>query len=177
MVRKEYRRAVAELFLERLAECAPDFERVLLASPLLFGGESIFRWDISEDFHAFVLLVPSPQGHQAFTVELAWSCFARFPEAGMRPSVMLGPDDPQPTALDEGIVRLGGLASRTDVWWSLPDPAMERPGSVEALQESMEPIPSRAARTHASEAVDAAVTMLVDVGIPFLVAAEAASHD
>ncbi|MDH3207144.1 MAG: hypothetical protein OEO79_11065 [Gemmatimonadota bacterium] len=167
-MRKEYRKAVRELFSRRLDEMLPNFHAVKLKSPLLFGGESVFRWAAGGELVCFVILVPDPKGRQSFTVELGWSGLGRFPEGSSRPTLMLGPDDPDPVDVEEGIVRLGNLASRDDSWWDLPDPTLERPGDLRVLQSSMEPIDSAIAIGHAEGPVNAALDVLVQDGHSFL---------
>ncbi|NNF27034.1 MAG: hypothetical protein HKN73_07440, partial [Gemmatimonadetes bacterium] len=164
----EYRRAVEKLFARGLADRLPGFEPVRVSSPLLFGGEKAYRWRATQSFDAHVLLVPSPQGHQSFTVEIAWSDRGRFPEGGMRPSVMLAPGDPWPTDVNEGIVRLGGLAGTSDAWWHLPDPAVENPGDLDALVESTKLISPTVAEAYAEEPVSQALASLERHGVPFV---------
>lgn len=157
-----------ERFTEALAERLPAFEPTKVDAPVLFGGQTVFRRALCDGLHVFVVLTPDAKGRQAFTVELAWSTSARFPEVTMSPSLMLGPDDPDPIDQDEAIVRLGGLAERADRWWDLPDPARSKPGDLEALRRSLEPVPHDVARRRAARPVNAAVSMLVESGVPFL---------
>ena len=166
-MRKEYRKAVRARFIRGLLEALPGFELVKVKAPLLFGGETVFRWAASDSLHCFVILVPDAKGRQAFTVELAWSAAARFPEATSRPTLMLGPEAPWPVDVPEGIVRLGDLTDGQDTWWSLPDPAMERPGDLHALQESLLPVSASVAMDHAEAPVDAALVALAEGGVGF----------
>jgi len=101
----------------------PGFDPVKVEAQVLFGGETVFRWAASDQLDCFVFLVPDPKGRQSFTIELAWSTEGRFPEATSRPTLILGAEDPDPTDVEEGVVRLGDLADRRDAWWNLPDPA------------------------------------------------------
>lgn len=166
-MRKEYRKAVRAAFTEGLAEAAPGFERVRVSSPLLFGGETVFRWSPRGGVVGWLLVVPDAK-RQAFTVEVGWSSSDRFPEFGMRPSVMLGAGDPWPVEPAEGFVRLGGLANGTDRWWELPDPAMERLGDVEALAASLEPVGDVAAARDAAAPVADALAHVTRYAVPFL---------
>lgn len=166
-MRKEYRRAVRELFTQGMAERLPQFEAAKVKAPILFGGETVFRWAASPSLHCFILLVPDARGQQAFTVEAAWSREARFPEVSSKPTLMLGPEDPEPLDVPEGIVRIGDLASRTDLWWTLPDPAMERPGDLAALQESIEPISAAEARARVNDSVAASLAVVAEAGVAF----------
>lgn len=167
-MRKEYRRAATRLLAKTLEERSPGFGRVKVASDLLLGGETVFRWRPCERVHAFVLLVPHPSGHQAFTLEVAWSARARFPEGTSRPTIFLGLEDPDPVHVPEGILRIGDLDGRKDRWWHLPDPAMERPGDITALQESLEPIDAGEAEKRVSSRIAAALESLERSGMPFL---------
>ena len=166
-MRKEYRRAVREEFAERLADLAPGFRLAKVESPLLFGGESVFQWSPGGGFIGWLLLIPDTK-RQAFTLEVGWSRVERFPELGMRPSVMLGPDDALPVDVPEGFVRLGGLSARTDLWWELPDPALARPSDLSALAVSLEPISRGQAAAHAAKPVAAAMQVVDGHALPFL---------
>ena len=166
-MRKEYRRAVRELFTRGMASRFPHFEPIKVKAPILFGGDSVFRSEPKPGVSHFVLLVPDARGRQAFTVEFAWSNAGRFPDVSSRPSVFLTPDDPPPKQVEEGIVRLGSLVSRTDRWWSLPDPAVERPGDLKALQASLEPIADEVALADAETPVQSALTLLQEEGVAF----------
>jgi hypothetical protein len=166
-MRKEYRKAVRARFIRSLSSALPGFELAKVRSPLLFGGETVFRWTVADTLHCFVILAPDPKGRQAFTVELAWSTAGRFPEGSARPTLVLGPGAPWPVDVPEGIVRLGDVRDGQDAWWSLPDPALERPGSLEALQESVAPVTPAAAMDRAEAPVDTAILALVDGGVGF----------
>ena len=166
-MRKEYRQAVRRLFTDGLAEALPGFVPCKVAAPTLVGGESVYCRTAVGALRCSVLLVPDAKGRQAFTVELAWSIRDPFPEVGMRPSLMLGPEDPDPVDNPAAIVRLGGIARREDVWWDLPDPAMERPGDLDALRESMMPIEPDVAEERAGPAVRDALAMLEASAGPF----------
>jgi len=166
-MRKEYRRAIRERVAAGLERDLPAFKPVKIQSRVLFGGESVFRWPACSQLHCFILLVPSPTGRQAFTLELAWSDKGRFPDVTSRPTVMVAPGDPPPIELEEAIVRLGALAGRGDLWWELPDPALERPGDIAALQESIEPLSVSVATERAVGPVNEALQVLSDVGLTF----------
>jgi hypothetical protein len=167
-MRKEYRKAVRAEFATRLAVVAPGFDPVKVSAAVLGGGESVFRWAPCGSLHTFVILVPSPTGHQAFTLEVAWSTAGRFPEVTARPSLVLGADDPLPIDVEEGILRIGDLGERRDVWWHLPDPAVERPGDLEALKRSLEPISPADATEVVRPRVEEAVDVLLRSAEPFL---------
>lgn len=166
-MRKEYRKAVREAFSKRLAELAPGFALVKVDSPLLFSGETVFQWSPGGRFLGWILLVPDSK-RQAFTLEVGWSNAGAFPEFGMRPSVVLGPDDPLPVDLPAGFVRLGGLSSGTDQWWHLPDAALEKPADLAALQASLEPLSAEAAARAAGAPVKAALELVREHGLGFL---------
>ena len=156
--------------IRTLSARAPVLEYVKVKAPVLMGGETVFRWAPSA-FHGFVLLVPSPQGHQAFTLEIGWSARSRFPEVNARPSIVIGPEDPEPLDVPEGIVRLGGLMRRGDYWWELPNPPLEDPGSVEALRWSVERLSAEEANREVLPRIESAVGALLQHGMPFLEAA------
>lgn len=58
--------------------------------------------------------------------------------------------------------------SRKDLSWILPDPALERPGDLDALKKSLEPLAPKQALEHARGPVAAALDVLDESGIPFL---------
>ncbi len=168
MMRKEYRWAVRERFSRGIAELLPGFVPRKVRSQLLFGDETVFAWEAGQGLLVFVLLVPDAKGRQSFTVELGWSVHNRFPEGSIRPSIILGPTEEIPPDLEEAIIRLGSLVSPTDLWWDLPDPALERPGDLEALRAGLEPIERDIAIAHAEAAVSAALDTLMEKGLPLL---------
>lgn len=166
-MRKEYRKAVRELFTRGMQSRLPQFEPTRVNAPILFNGETVFCWEASNRLHCFVLLVPNSRGHQSFTVELGWSHAARFPDVSSKPTLMLGAGDPNPVDVSEGIVRLGAIVSRNDVWWELPDPALQQPADLAALQESIKPISTSVARQRASGPVEACLVALEGDGVDF----------
>jgi len=167
-MRKEYRKAVRERLTQGLRRLDPSFAEVKVVSPVLGFGESVFESSVCDGLRAFLLLIPSPTGQQAFTLEIGWSTKGRFPDVGARPSTILGLGDRLPIHQSEAILRIGDLAGTADCWWQLPDPAVERPGDLQALQESIEPIDSaRAAEVVAAPVVEA-LKLVAEVALPFL---------
>lgn len=167
-MRKEYRKAVREQLTTGLRRLDSSFAEVKVVSPVLVSGESVFESSVCDGLTTFLLLFPSPTGQQAFTLEVGWSTEGRFPDVVARPSKILGPADPIPIHESEVILRIGDLAGTGDRWWQLPDPAVERPGDLQALQESIEPIdPGKAAETVAAS-VSEALELIAEVTLPFL---------
>lgn len=167
-MRREYRKAARRQFSAAVEEQLGGFEPAHVDAPILGGDETVFRWVPSDGLHAFLLLVPSPTGHQAFTIELAWSTRGRFPDASMRPTIALGPNAASPIDVDEAVVRLGDLASGEDVWWQLPDPGLDHPGDLDALARSLEPLTAEVADADVAPRMDEAVRTLLQHGVPFL---------
>lgn len=167
-MRREYRKAVRQRFREAMEARLPEFGLVKIRAPILFAGDTVFRRVAGPDLHTFILLVPAASDRPTFTVEVGWSSLGRFPEISMRPSVIPGPPDPPPLDLPEGVIRLGGLHDGSDLHWRLPDPALDRPGDLEALQDSLEPVPPEEALKLAGEPVSRAMDILLESGISFL---------
>jgi hypothetical protein len=162
-MRREYGLALRESFQRCLRERLPRFEALGIKNNYVSAGERIFRWKMREPLHAWVVVVPHDK-REAFTVELAWSRLARFPELSMRPC-----PDPSPTH-DECAVRLAELAGHGDRWWSLDDE--RRPGSLEEqldlLRASLEPVAADVAAARVQRRVDEAVLLLESHGLPYL---------
>jgi hypothetical protein len=167
-MRKEYGKALRDAFAERMREDVPEFEPQHVASDYVFPGERLFRWIPVEPIHCWVILKPDAKGREAFTVELGWSTRGRFPQLSMRPTPLASPTQPEAFERDECVARLSELRDGQDRWWSLPDPAVERPGDLDALVASLEPIAASAAQQAVAPLVDDAVAAVREYGMPYL---------
>jgi hypothetical protein len=167
-MRKEYGKQLRSLFLKRLREAAPEFEPTRVTSKYLFPGERAFRWIPFEPLHCWIILTPSLKGHESFTVEVGWSVHRRFPELGMRPSLMPSLDAATAYSRDECVARVKELRGDTDHFWQLPDPAVENPGDLQALLQSMESVSADEARAVIEPLVTDAIAVTVKHGLPFL---------
>ncbi len=108
-MRKEYGVALRDLFTVLLSRACPLFECVKKPRILAgFPGEHTYRWPVTANQHAWVVLVPD-QKREAFTIELGWSRKGRFPQLTMRPS-FAHPKDAGPE--DEYLMPLGGTGAR-----------------------------------------------------------------
>jgi hypothetical protein len=167
-MRKEYGKELRTLFPKRLREVAPEFEPARVSSTYLFAGERAFRWVPFEPVHCWIILSPSAKGHQAFTVEVGWSVYARFPELGMRPTPLPSLDAATAYPREECVVRVKELRTDQDQFWHLPDPAVENPGDMQALIRSLEPLPADDARAAVAPLVEEAISATVEHGLPYL---------
>ena len=167
-MRKEYGRVLRRLFDERMRAELPQFEPVRLTSDYVWPGERLFRWDAGEGLYCWVILNPSAKGQQSFTVEVGWSCLGRFPELGSRPSVMAPPSLDEVAEMPEGTLRVASIRDGGDAWWELPDPALEKPGDLQALLESMGPIRGEAAAAEVEPLVIDAIEQVRRHGVPYL---------
>jgi hypothetical protein len=167
-MRKEYAKALRDAFAKRMREDVPQFELQRVASDYVIPGERLFRWIPVEPIHCWVILKPDAKGREAFTVEVGWSTRGRFPELSMRPTPLASPAQPEALERDECVARLPELRVGEDRWWTLPDPAVERPGDLAALVASLEPISASAARQAVAPLVDDAVAAVREYGVPYL---------
>ncbi|MCG8588354.1 MAG: hypothetical protein MJE66_03610 [Proteobacteria bacterium] len=165
-MRKEYGRALRELFDTGLGKVAPEYERVSISSPYLSPPERTYRFVASETLHCWILLCPHPSGHEAFTVEVGWSREGRFPALSVRPSPVLDPAAAEDQR--ECVLRVPWLRDGGDAWWELPNPAVSRPGDTAALQESLEPMAPERAEALVGPLVDDALEALATAGLPYL---------
>jgi hypothetical protein len=174
-MRKEYGKALRQLFTERLREELPEFDAVRITSRYLFPGERAFRWVPQEPLHCWIILSPDGKGREAFRVEIGWSLQARFPELSMRPSPIDPSDFEAAAAESECVIRVASLRQRIDAAWELPDPglsALEAGAGTDdvlaGLRRSLEPIDAARAHADVSPLVDDAIAALRDDGMPFL---------
>lgn len=166
-MKKAYRNALRKRFTKALARAAPEWAPTTVRSIHVGPGETLFRRDVP-GLALWIVLVPDAKGRDAFTVELGWSVHGRFPEVGMRPSAHPSAARTE-LADDEGTVRLPGLWSNVDPWWTVWDPLDA------TLADPMAAVARMAERPSAQEAdaeiaplVDGAVARLVELGPPYL---------
>jgi hypothetical protein len=166
-MRKEYGAALRELFTELLDSACPSFEWVKKPS-ILAGvpGERAYRWTVTENEHAWVVLVPD-QKREAFAIELGWSRKGRFPQLTMRPSYA----HPKDAGLeDEYLCRLGELARGTDWWWMIEELPLcaTQDQIMDYIIAQTKPISPEAARSRVIPHVQEAIEDFERFGLPFL---------
>ncbi len=173
-MRKEYGKALRELFARGMRDRFPQFAPARVSSRYVFPGERLFRWAPAESLHCWVILSPDGKGREAFYVEIGWSRLGRFPELGMRPSCA-DPRSADVAGERECVVRLRSLREPHDSGWELPDPALAATEGnaspedvVRALQRSLLPISPSQADADVAPLVEDAFTRLRDDGVPFL---------
>ncbi len=170
-MRKEYGIALRELFTELFVSSYPFFEWVKKPSILpgfvtAWPGERAYRWPVTANQHAWVILVPD-QKREAFTIELGWSRKGRFPQLNMRPS-FAQPEDAGPEG--EYLCRLGELAKGTDCWWVIEElPLCATQEQIMAyLMAQTKPISPETAGSRITPHVQEAIEEFERFGLPFL---------
>ena len=166
-MRKQYGRALRELFAEGLAHASPEFEAVRKHEPLVgVPGERAFRRAVSPEVVQWLVVVPHQQA-EAFFVEVGWSRLGRFPQLTMRPS-FVRPADAGP--VDEVLLRLRELAGENDMGWTIEAPPLggTRDEMLAYMVAQTAPLAPEVARARVAPLVGEALRMWVDVGRPFL---------
>lgn len=167
-MRKEYGAALRRGFTTALRAAFPEFEPVALQSMYVFPGERLFRWVPFEPLHCWIILVPGRTGGESFSVEIAWSARARFPELSMRPS-----PETSGGSRDEHALRIRRPSDPAEVWWRLPDPVLDTIESGRApdelvLRAAVEPIPAARAAADVAPGIAEAIELLRVWGVPYL---------
>lgn len=170
VMRKEYGKALRQLFSAEMNNLLPRFLPVKLSSLYILPGERPFRWIPVEAVHLWILLCPDQKGREAFTVEIGWSKLGRFPELSMRPSFRAPSSGREEFALDEYVCRLGMLVSGDDSWWELESPAdlNSQEAYLAYLQAKISSISPEEADRIVRPHVEDAVEKLCLHGIPYL---------
>ena len=172
-MRKEYGKALREMFATEMQQVFPAFESVRLKSRFVAPGERLFRWVPYEPLHCWVILEPHHK-YEQFVLNIGWSNRARFPELPVR-SPFVEPTDFEATAsLDECVFRIRGVGETTEHWFELPDPLLEGlrqtdPDVLMAkMEESEKPVTREQALVDVPPRVREAIALLADVGVPYL---------
>lgn len=170
-MRKEYGKALRAVFTQEMKAHLPQFLPIKVSSFYIFPGEKAFRWVPAEPNHFWIILCPDQKGREAFTLELGWSRFGRFPELGTRPSTKVPSKNRDEFALDEYVCRLGMLMTGEDLWWRLENP-LEYLDSQETymayLQQKVSPISQEEATRVVTPHVEDAVEKLRLYAVPYL---------
>ena len=169
-MRKEYGKALRDMFTAEMKSQLPGFVPVKVTSPYIGPGERAFRWVPAEPLHCWILLCPDQKGREAFTVEVGWSRLGRFPELSMRPSSAVPSPGRDELALDEYVCRLGEIVAGGDFWWELE--SNESPDTQEAymayLQAKVTPVSPQEAKRIVQPHVQDALDKLRFHGVPYL---------
>jgi hypothetical protein len=174
-MRKEYGKALRELFAARMKAEFPEWRSVSAPKPWYWPGERIFVQDRHPAAWLLVILQPDLKDHDAFNIEIGWSIHRRVPELSMRPC----PDNPnsdEAVNRDEYVCRLSDLLpERSNIhgwvngWVIDPRTFSANPEeSFSALVERQTKISAEQARAAVSPFVENAVTALRRYGIPYL---------
>lgn len=164
-MRKEFGKVLRESFSRQMKSVAPEYTEVKVESQYIWPGERAFRKTMDEQLSCWVVLSPNPKGYDEFTLMLGWSNFGRYPELSAIPSLLSPTPDHSEFAEKEYLIRLPELWSGKD-WWVIKKPVVT--SSVLQLQASIAPVSPKAAVDLVLPQVEAAISKLVDIGIPYL---------
>lgn len=174
-MRKEYSKAVRDLFTARMQAELPEWRSVTAPKPWYWPGERVFVRDRHVAAWLVVVLVPDLKDHDAFSVEIGWSIHKRVPELSMR----LCGDDPRDTTplnRDEYLCQLSELIPNREklhgyvASWVI-DPrtfSMHTDEVQAALLERQTKLSAAQARSAVAPFVDDAILALTQYGIPYL---------
>ncbi|QGU32904.1 hypothetical protein [Thermochromatium tepidum] len=174
-MRKEYGKALRELFTARMKADFPEWRPVSAPKQWYWPGERVFVQDSYPGVWLVVVLVPDLKDHDAFYVEIGWSIHKRVPELSMRPC----PDDPRSEAAlnrDEYLCSLGELIPGGDKLhgdvhgWVIDHRtfSVDSGEILTALLERQTRLGAEQARAAVSPFVDNAIAALAEYGVPYL---------
>jgi hypothetical protein len=174
-MRKEYGKALRELFAARMQADFPGWRAVPPPTPWYWPGERLYVLDNHPVAWLVIVLQPNLKDHDAFNVEVGWSVLRRVPELSMRPP----PDDPhsdEAIQKDEYVCRLSELLPETGTQqgWTERWVIDRRTYSVDAAEilaaftERLTRISAEQARSTLTPFVDDAMSALKHCGIPYL---------
>lgn len=165
-MRKEYGKALRALFAAEMRRVAPHFEETKVTSVFLWPGDRAFCWKPNDGFVCWIVLSPSKNDYDEFTVLIGWSQHGRYPElnmipCGKRPS-------PNRDEFDQGeyLTRLPYLVTQEDQWWTVEE--FHVPRSVADIEAKLAPIPPFRARQAVATLVNEAIGQIEAVGMPYL---------
>lgn len=165
-MRKEYGKAVRQLFAARMQEVAPQFEAAKVKAACFWPGQRAWRWRVTDNIVCWIVLSPSQKDYDEFTVLVGWSTSGGYPALTMVPSFELPDAAKTEFAQAEYLARLPFLWGKVDSWWVVREFRMAR--TVEELQASIAPIAEADALRQAAPLVDDAIDKLVAFGLPYL---------
>jgi len=170
-MRREYGKALREMFAARMKAGLPDWRPIKTVNPWYWPGERIFVQDGHPTGWMVVVLQPSLKDHDAFHIEIGWSIHRRAPELSMRPCAD-APNSEEASNRDEYLCRLGDL---------LPDRQLENGWVIDrrtfsadpdetlaALIERQTRLGAEQARATLAPFVEDAVNALQRYGVPYL---------
>ena len=172
-MRKEYGKALRELFAAEVKRAFPEFEAVGVKSRFVAPGERVFRWVPYEPLHCWIVL-ETHHKYEQFAVSIGWSNRARFPELPARPSLVDPADFEATASLDECVFRIRGVDQTTEHWFELPDPMLEGLRQtdpevlVAKLEESERPVTREQALVDVPPRVREAIALIAAEGVPYL---------
>lgn len=169
-MRKEYGKALRACFAKKMKSSIPEYVEEKVKSRYISPGERGFRKKFNESLHCWIVLAPSLQGYDEFTVMVGWSNFGRYPELRGIPSWIVPSASRAEFAEAEYLTRLPMLHRGRDDWWVVKP--FRTFGSVEEIVEeitaSMAPVPGMEAEALVQPLVDDAVNKLIKIGLPYL---------
>ena len=173
-MRKEYGKALRDIFAERMQRDHPEWTPVAAPKPWYWSGERVYVQQRGPMWLVLVLQ-PNLKDYESFHIEVGWSRLGRVPELSMRPSFAT-PGTPEALACEEYVCRLSELvpAAATDreLWdgWVVEPfvTAESVEESVAVMAARLEKIGAAEARARVAPHLEDAFGALVAFGIPYL---------
>jgi hypothetical protein len=165
-MRKEYTKALNNLFEKEMRERLPQFDLKKIKSTYLWPGEQPYLWSPLEDVHLYVILSPGLKGDDEFSLDIAWSKKGRFPEIGARAA---GTPLPGYKEFESSkfACRLTTLANSQQEFWRLYDKNLLTEDPVKLMFLQAATLTREDAERAVSPLVKDAVNLLVVKGIPY----------
>jgi hypothetical protein len=173
-MRKEYGKALRDIFAERMRRDHPEWTPVAAPKPWYWSGERLYVQQRGQVWLVLVLQ-PNLKDHESFHIEVGWSRLGRVPELAMRPSFAT-PGTPEALACEEYVCRLSELVPAAATSRDLSDGWVVEPLVIaESVEESVAVMAARLEKIGAGEArarvgphLQDAFRVLVAYGIPYL---------
>ena len=170
-MRKEYGKALREIFATKMQTDLPNWRPVRLPKAHYWGGERAYMLDIPSAAWLVIILEPNVKDHDAFDIEVGWSLHRRVPELGMRPCVE-DPNSAEAVARDEYLCRLSDLVGDQDYQngWVIDRRTFssDPDETLAALIDRQTRISAEEARSAVFPFVEDALLVLARHGVPYL---------
>lgn len=167
-MRKEYSKALKQLFRNRLRKIALEFDEIKIKNPV-YSGQSSYLWVPNEGLACFILLVPNPKGDDTYTIEVGWSTSGQLPiitEGSWITNYQLTSDHKE---FDQSVcvLRLGSIYMGKDIWWTIGDQWDVTKLKLEDYM-NQKPLSKEEAIKDVENSLDEAFSLLVEHGINLL---------
>lgn len=170
-MRKEYGKALRELFAARMETTLPSWKSVKPPKSHYFPGERAFVLDRAPVAWLVIILQPNLKDHDAFDIQIGWSTLCRLPEISMRPCIEK-PRSAEAQGQAEYACSLRELAFENERanGWVIDDRtfSVDVTRIMAAMMERQEKITHEKACETLAPFVDDAASALIGVGVPYL---------